>query len=166
MRDRAIAGDLGGHEIVRLLGMTPHPEGGHYVETFRDPDGPDGRGHATAIHFLLQAGEVSAWHRVDAAELWFWHAGGPLALSLSEDGATARSVRLGPDLRAGQRPQALVPAGAWQAAETLGAWTLVSCVVAPGFTFSRFQMAPPDWFPGRGPAPAPPWRSDKDAGDA
>jgi predicted cupin superfamily sugar epimerase len=143
------AGDLGAGEIIRLLGMQPHPEGGHYVETFRDAPGPDGRARSTAIYFLLQAGEVSHWHRVDAVELWLWHAGGPLALSISEDGRSARAVRLGPDLRAGQRPQAIVPALAWQAAETLGAWTLVSCTVAPGFQFEGFELAPPDWFPGR-----------------
>lgn len=144
---RAISGDLGAQEIVRALGMSPHPEGGWYVETFRDAPGPDGRARSTAIYFLLEAGQVSAWHRVDAAEIWLWHAGGPLALTISEDGARARAVRLGPDLRAGQRPQAIVPAHAWQTAETLGAWTLVSCVVAPGFEFSGFEMAPPDWFP-------------------
>jgi predicted cupin superfamily sugar epimerase len=146
---RALSGDLGAAEIIRTLGMARHPEGGWYVETFRDPAGPDGRGWQTAIYFLLEAGDVSAWHRVDAAELWFWHAGGPLALSISEDGAAARSVRLGPDLRAGQRPQAVVPAGAWQTAETLGAFTLVSCTVAPGFVFETFEMAAPDWFPGK-----------------
>lgn len=143
------AGDLGANEIIRLLGMQPHPEGGHYVETFRDAPGPDGRPRSTAIYFLLQAGEVSHWHRVDAVEAWLWHAGGPLALSISEDGVTARALRLGPDLRAGQRPQGVVPAHAWQAAETLGAWTLVSCTVAPGFQFEGFELAPPDWFPGK-----------------
>jgi hypothetical protein len=146
---RALSGDLAAGEIIRALGMRPHPEGGHYVETYRDPAGPEGRGHSTSIYFLLQVGEVSHWHAVDAAEHWFWHAGGPLALSISEDGATARAMHLGPDLRAGQRPQAVVPPGAWQAAESLGAWTLVSCVVAPGFTFERFVLAPPDWFPGK-----------------
>lgn len=146
---RALSGDLSAAEIIRMLGMQRHPEGGWYVETFRDPAGPEGRGWQTAIYFLLEAGDVSAWHRVDAAELWFWHAGGPLALSISEDGATARSVRLGPDLRAGQRPQAVVPAGAWQTAESLGAFTLVSCTVAPGFVFETFELAAPDWFPGK-----------------
>jgi len=147
--NRAIAGDLSAREVIRLLDLKPHPEGGWYAETFRDAAGPKGRGWATCIHYLLDVGEVSHWHRVDAAELWFWHAGGPLALSISEDGAAARAIRLGPDLRAGQAPHAVVPAGAWQAAESLGAWTLVSCVVAPGFRFEGFEMAPPDWFPGR-----------------
>lgn len=146
---RAISGDLSASEIIALLKMLPHPEGGHYVETFRDLSGPPRRGHSTAIYFLLQAGEVSAWHRVDGAEHWFWHAGGPLALSISEDGKSARALHLGPDLRAGQRPQAVVPPLAWQAAESLGAWTLVSCVVAPGFLFEHFELADADWFPSR-----------------
>ena len=150
---RAISGDLSASEIIALLSMKPHPEGGHYVETYRDHFGPQddtsGRGYSTAIYFLLGVGEVSAWHRVDAAEHWFWHAGGPLALSISEDGQTARAIQLGPDLRAGQRPQAVVPPHAWQAAESLGAWTLVSCVVAPGFMFEHFEIASPDWFPGK-----------------
>lgn len=145
----ALSGDLGAEEIIRTLGMRPHPEGGHYVETFRDGAASDQRARVTAIYFLLQVGEVSHWHRVDAAEIWLWHAGGPLALTISPDGAlaTTHAVRLGPDLRRGQRPQAIVPAHAWQTAETLGAWTLVSCVVAPGFEFSGFELAPPDWRP-------------------
>lgn len=150
---RAVSGDLGAREIIRLLEMKPHPEGGWYAETFRDPQTDEaGRARSTAIYFLLQAGEVSHWHRVDAVETWFWHAGGPLALSISEDGQAARAIRLGPDLRAGQRPQGVVPANAWQAAESLGAWTLVSCTVAPGFEFSGFTLAAPDWFPGSGRA--------------
>lgn len=143
------AGDLGAEEIIRTLRMAPHPEGGHYVETFRDHPGPDGRARSTCIYFLLQAAELSHWHRVDAVETWVWHAGGPLALTISQDGtlATTQSLHLGADLRAGQRPQAVVPAQAWQTAETLGAWTLCSCVVAPGFVFSGFELAPADWRP-------------------
>ncbi|HAY07454.1 MAG TPA: cupin domain-containing protein [Hyphomonas sp.] len=143
---RAIPGDLGAGEIIRLLNMLPHPEGGHYAETWRSPG--EGRAAMTAIYYLLQADEVSAWHRVDAEEAWLWHAGGALALSLSPaDGKGVSTARLGPDLRAGQRPQCIIPAGHWQTAETLGAWTLVSCVVAPGFEFSGFTLAPPDWRP-------------------
>lgn len=142
------AGDLGVQEVVRLLGMARHPEGGWYAETFRAAPGPDGRAAGTLIYYVLEAGEVSAWHRVDADEMWLWHAGGPLALTVSEDGSAARSLHLGPDLRAGQRPQGVVPKGAWQTAESLGAWTLVSCAVAPGFQFSGFELAPPDWRPG------------------
>jgi hypothetical protein len=138
-------------EIIGLLGMTPHPEGGHYVETFRDPrTDENGRARSTAIYFLLQAGERSAWHRVDAVEIWHWHAGAPLALSIAGDGEDARTAHLGPDLGAGQRPQGIVPAGAWQAAESLGAWTLVGCTVAPGFEFAGFEMAPQGWEPGQG----------------
>lgn len=142
----ALSGDLGANEIVRLFDMKPHPEGGHYVETFRS-DGEE-RAASTAIYYLLQADEVSAWHRVDADEHWLWHAGGPLALTLSPpDGKGAKAHTLGPDLRAGQRPHLTVPAQHWQTAESLGAWTLVSCVVAPGFDFAGFELAPENWRP-------------------
>jgi predicted cupin superfamily sugar epimerase len=141
-------GDLGAQEIVRLLGMQRHPEGGWYVETHRTPSEDGERAAATTIYFLLAADQVSAWHKVDATEIWLWQAGAPLALTISEDGVQARSQRLGPDLRAGDRPQGVVPPDAWQTAESLGAWTLVSCVVAPGFEFSGFKLAPPDWRPG------------------
>jgi len=144
----AISGDLGAREIIRMLEMQPHPEGGHYVETYRSPAGAVARAAMTAIYYLLEADEVSAWHRVDADEAWLWHAGGPLSLTLSPpDGRGAAAHRLGPDLRAGQRPQCVVPAGHWQTAETLGAWTLVSCTVAPGFRFKGFELAPADWRP-------------------
>ncbi len=142
----ARAGDLGANEIIRLLNMSPHPEGGHYAETFRSAS--ESRAAMSAIYYLLQADELSAWHRADADEAWLWHAGGPLALTLSPpDGKGASSMTLGPDLRAGQRPQAVVPAGHWQTAETLGHWTLVSCLVAPGFEFSGFTLAPTGWRP-------------------
>lgn len=142
----ALSGDLGANEIIRLLDMKPHPEGGHYAETYRSSDGA--RGTSTAIYYLLQADEVSAWHRVDAEEHWLWHAGGALALTLSPpDGKGATPYTLGPDLRARQRPQVTVPAHHWQTAESLGAWTLVSCVVAPGFEFAGFELAPDDWRP-------------------
>lgn len=131
--------------IIAMLGMRQHPEGGHYAETYRDAPGADGRARATAIYFLLQAGERSHWHRIDAAEIWLWHAGAPLTLSIA-DPAT-RHIVLGGDLEAGERPQAMVPPHAWQAATSSGAWTLVSCVVAPGFEFSAFELAPPDWSP-------------------
>ncbi|MEO0983517.1 MAG: cupin domain-containing protein [Pseudomonadota bacterium] len=143
----ARAGDLGVREIVGLLNMARHPEGGWYVETYRAGQAGNGRAACTAIYYLLEAGEVSAWHRVDADETWLWHAGGPLALTTSPEGKGAEAVRLGPDLRAGQRPQAVVPAGHWQTAESPGAWTLASCVVAPGFEFDGFELAPADWRP-------------------
>ncbi|MEM7459109.1 MAG: cupin domain-containing protein [Pseudomonadota bacterium] len=142
----ARAGDLGANEIIRLLNMQPHPEGGYYAETYRTEG--ETRAASTAIYYLLQADQVSAWHRVDADEHWLWHAGGPLALTLSSpEGKGATAHTLGPDLRAGQRPQWTVPAQHWQTAESLGAWTLVSCVVAPGFEFSGFELAPDDWRP-------------------
>lgn len=135
-------------EVVRLLGLQPHPEGGFYRETFRSP-APDGaRAASTAIYYLLRAGDVSAWHRVvDADEVWHHYAGAPLELTLS-DGRRRSSVRLGADLTAGERPQAVVPAGVWQAARPMGGWVLVGCTVAPGFDFSGFEMAPPEWSPG------------------
>ncbi|MEQ8745977.1 cupin domain-containing protein [Pyruvatibacter sp.] len=141
--------------IIAALNLKPHPEGGHFVETFRDSsrgdrgdDHSSDRAHSTAIYYLLEAGEVSHWHRVlDAAEVWHWYAGGPLALTVSPDGHDATALRLGPELAAGQRPQAIVPAGHWQTAESLGAWTLCGCTVAPGFEFASFEMAPADWFP-------------------
>ncbi len=135
-------------DIIEALGMERHPEGGWYTESFRDPDGGE-RGHSTAIYFLLEAGEVSAWHRVrDAAEVWHHYAGAPLELAISEDGTECRRLVLGPDLATGARPQIVVPTDAWQSARSLGAWTLVGCTVAPGFQFSSFEMAPPGWQPG------------------
>lgn len=139
--------DLSAREIIRLLGMRPHPEGGHYVETYRDPDEVDGRSRSTAIYYLLDAGEFSHWHRVDAVEIWHWHAGAPLSLTLSADGHEVEAHILGPELAAGQRPQIVVPKGVWQTATSLGGCTLVGCTVAPGFRFEGFEMAPPDWRP-------------------
>ena len=133
-------------EVVALLGMQPHPEGGFYRETFRAPALGGGRGASTAIYYLLREGDVSAWHRTDADEVWHHYAGAALELSLSADGRERSSVRLGTDLAAGERPQAVVPAGVWQSARTLGGWTLVGCTVAPAFEFAGFEMAPPGFF--------------------
>jgi predicted cupin superfamily sugar epimerase len=129
--------------VIRALDLRPHPEGGHYRETWRDPAAEGGRGAGTAILFLLAAGERSHWHRVDAAELWLWHAGAPLELLIS---GKERLV-LGPALADGQPLQGLVPKQHWQAASTLGAWSLCSCVVAPAFSFGGFELAPPGWVP-------------------
>jgi len=144
------AGGTEAADIIRRLQLKPHPEGGHYRETFRDArrDDADARAASTAIYYLLQAGERSHWHRIDAAEIWHYYAGDPLALMISENGDGAAAVRLGPDLDAGERPQFVVPPGAWQSAEPLGAWTLVGCTVAPGFTFDTFELAAPGWRPG------------------
>jgi hypothetical protein len=136
--------------LIDTLGMQPHPEGGWFVEMFRDVDGPDGRARSTAIYFLLAEGQSSHWHRVDAVEVWHWYAGAPLELAISEDAKSVNTLRLGPDLAGGERPQGVVPTGAWQAARSTGAWTLVGCTVAPGFEFSGFELAPEGWAPGNG----------------
>lgn len=139
---------LSAADVVRLLDLEPHPEGGHFRETYRDPaTDASGRSRSTAIFFLLAAGEVSHWHKVDAVEIWHFYAGGPLALTLSPNGHDAEAHRLGLNFGAGESPQVVVPQGWWQAAETLGAWTLVGCTVAPAFDFSGFELAPPDWRP-------------------
>ena len=134
-------------DIIRLLELRPHPEGGHFRQTFRDSRTVDGtRAVSTAIYFLLARGERSHWHRVDAAEIWHWYAGAPLLLEV-DGGVETSAIRLGNDLTAGERPQAVVPAGVWQAASSCGDWTLVGCTVAPGFEFSGFELAPPGWTP-------------------
>ncbi|MGQ0611604.1 MAG: cupin domain-containing protein [Paracoccaceae bacterium] len=127
-------------EIIARLGLAPHPEGGWYRQTWAGPL-REGRASGTAILFLLRAGERSHWHRVDADEIWLFHAGAPLILSVGL--AAAREVRLGPEVLAGDAAQVLVPAGHWQAARSTGAWTLVSCTVSPGFDFAGFELAPP-----------------------
>ena len=134
-------------EIIARLELRPHPEGGHYRETFRDQTtDANGRARSTLIYFLLARGERSHWHRIDAVETWHYYAGAALTLRIADD-AEQRSVRLGADLAAGEIPQAVVPAHAWQAAESTGDWTLVGCTVAPGFEFAKFEMAPKGWEP-------------------
>lgn len=143
------ASALTADRIIALLGLQPHPEGGHFVETFRDAPGASGRSASTAIYFLLKRGERSHWHKVDATEVWHWHAGAPLRLSLSPaDAGPVSHLTLGADLASGERPQGVVPPHHWQAAESLGDWTLVGCTVAPGFDFAGFTLAPPGWNPG------------------
>ena len=136
-------------EVIRLLDLKPHSEGGHFRETFRDFRTVDGaRAASTAIYFLLARGERSHWHRVDAVEAWHYHAGAPLELEIAMSAKSpVERVTLGPDIAAGERPQAIVPAHAWQAAQSLGEWTLVGCTVAPGFEFKGFELAPKDWSP-------------------
>lgn len=135
--------------IIRHLGLEPHPEGGHFRETFRDcAMDESGRARSTAIYFLLRAGEASRWHRVDAAEVWHWYRGAVLSLSISAPGGPAREIRLGPRLEAGECPQAVVPAGFWQQARSTGSYTLAGCTVSPGFTFEGFELARPGWQPG------------------
>lgn len=135
-------------EIIETLGMQPHPEGGYYAETFRDPAcDASGRAASTAIYFLLPEGVLSRWHKVDAVEVWHWYGGAPLELLISDAEGPVELVTLGSDLAAGQRPQAVVPRHAWQQAQSLGDFTLVGCTVAPGFTFDGFEMAPEGWQP-------------------
>ena len=134
-------------QIIAQLALRPHPEGGHFRETFRDSrTDANGRSLSTAIYFLLARGESSHWHRIDAVEVWHYYAGAPLTLQIADDKGR-RSVKLGADLGAGEQPQAIVPPHAWQAAESNGDWTLVGCTVAPGFEFSKFELAPKDWEP-------------------
>jgi hypothetical protein len=134
-------------EIIRSLDLKPHPEGGHFREVFRDTRQVDGaRAASTAIYFLLARGERSHWHRIDVVEVWHFYAGAPLELGIAANGQR-ELITLGNDLAAGQRPQAVVPAQAWQAAQSLGDWTLVGCTVAPGFEFAKFEMAPAGWTP-------------------
>lgn len=145
-----MAGGMTAASIIATLGMQRHPEGGWYVQTFRDATAANPRGHSTAIYFLLEEGDVSAWHRVtDAAEAWHFYAGAPLEIAMQGEGRDVTRHRLGPDIMSGERPQHIVPAGFWQTAKSLGAWTLVGCTVAPGFEYSRFELAEPGWEPGR-----------------
>ncbi len=134
-------------ELIERLGLRPHPEGGWYAETWRADAPPGERPAGTAIYYLLAAGQRSHWHRVDAAEIWHHYTGAPLRLRVQAGDAPAATVRLGPDVAAGERPQALVPPGAWQSAEPAGDWTLAGCTVSPAFTFDGFELAPPGWEP-------------------
>jgi predicted cupin superfamily sugar epimerase len=148
LTDSLTAQTLTADAVIRLLDLKPHPEGGHFRETFRDTHTTgEGRAASTAIYFLLAHGERSHWHRVDAVETWHWHAGAPLGLEISSEPGRVERVTLGCDLAAGERPQAIVPAHAWQSAQSLGDWTLVGCTVAPGFDFKQFELAPKGWAP-------------------
>ena len=138
-------------DIIQLLGLAPHPEGGHFRETFRDAPGDGDRAASTAIYYLLRQGEVSHWHYVDAVEIWHWYAGAPLELSTADGDSAPTTAVLGMSLTEGQRPQAIVPAFYWQSARSLGAWTLVGCTVAPGFEFAGFEIAPAGWTPSAQP---------------
>jgi predicted cupin superfamily sugar epimerase len=133
--------DIPADAIIAALGLKPHPEGGYYNETWRD-----GRGSGTAIYYLLKEGEISAWHRIDATEIWHWYAGAPLRLTIF-DNEKIQAVMLGGDIPSGQTPQAIVPPYAWQMAESCGAWSLVGCTVSPAFDFAGFELAPPGWKP-------------------
>ncbi len=139
---------LTAREVIEALSLKPHPEGGYYLETYRDEATyANGRAASSQIYYLLDTGDVSAWHRIDVSETWHYYAGGPLVLTISTNGHDAESILLGPELKSGQRPQYTVPPKAWQTATSLGAWTLVGCTVAPAFEFAGFELAPKDWRP-------------------
>jgi predicted cupin superfamily sugar epimerase len=139
----------GPEALIRALALEPHPEGGWYRETWRSESAPGTRGAATAILFLLEEGQRSHWHKVDATELWLFHSGNPLRLETSAgDSGPVRTARLGPDVLAGEQPQLRVEAGLWQSAEADRGWALVSCIVSPAFEFAGFTLAPPGWAPG------------------
>jgi predicted cupin superfamily sugar epimerase len=134
---------LGAADVAKMLNLAPHPESGFYRETFRDETPvANGRAASTAIYYLLPGGQISAWHRVDAAEVWHFYAGAPLELAISADGREMSSLHLGLDFTAGERPQLIVPPHYWQTAKSRGEWTLVGCTVAPGFEFATFELAP------------------------
>jgi hypothetical protein len=129
-------------EVIAALALLPHPEGGWFRETFRDAA-------STQIFYLLEAGQMSAWHRLtNAVEVWHHYAGGPLQLRLAAPDGPAEELLLGPDIFSAQTPQIVVPRNWWQSARPLGAWTLVGCTVAPAFEFGAFELAPDGWEPG------------------
>ena len=138
---------LAAMEVRSALKLQPHPEGGHYRELWRDAPANGGRGAASSIHFLLAEGERSHWHRIDAVEIWVWLAGAPLLLEVHGIDGWRSSIRLGPAARDGETFQGIVPHSAWQAASSLGVWTLVNCIVAPAFQFEGFELAPLEWCP-------------------
>jgi len=139
--------DMTGDDIIQLLGLEPHSEGGHYCQVYHHVPEDCSRGFMSSIYFLLRAGERSHWHRQDMHEIWSYHAGSPVNVSIWTDGRPVETHRLGINLAAGERPQVMVPAGAWQTGEPLGDWSLIGCVVAPAFQFSGYELAPPDWSP-------------------
>jgi uncharacterized protein len=134
--------------IIARLELKPHPEGGYYRETFRDARADaQGRACSTAIYYLLSRGDRSHWHRIDAVEVWHYYSGAALTLKIANEGCAPHTITLGPDVAAGERPQAIVPEGAWQSAESTGDWTLVGCTVSPAFEFAKFELAAKDWVP-------------------
>jgi len=143
---------LTAQDVIRLLALKPHPEGGHFREMFRDTRRVEGsRSASTAIYFLLARGQRSHWHRIDAVEIWHWYVGAPLVLEIAHQPGRVERLTLGCNLAADERPQAIVPAHAWQAAQSLGDWTLCGCTVAPGFEFTGFELAPKEWSPSQAP---------------
>jgi uncharacterized protein len=135
-------------QVIGLLNLEPHPEGGWYRQSFSDRPDSTGRPLSTAIYYLLEGGKRNAWHRVDATEMWHWYGGDAMRIEVSHDGVHRIESLLGPDLMSGERPQFVIPAGHWQRTTCLGDWALIGCTVTPGFQFSRFELAEPGWEPG------------------
>lgn len=139
-------------ELIQSLNLAPHPEGGWYRETWRSASAPGERAAASAVYYVIQPAQRSHWNRVDADEMWLWHSGDPLDLSIAEsDAGPARTLRLGGDIGAGEQPQVIVPKGHWQSAVPAGGdagFTFLSCIVAPGFEFSGYELAESGWSPG------------------
>ncbi|SDR27999.1 cupin domain-containing protein [Pseudovibrio sp. Tun.PSC04-5.I4] len=147
MKSDQLTATTSAEDIITALKMIEHPEGGYYAETFRDTEGPVGRGYSTAIYYLLKKGQKSHWHKIDAIETWHYYGGAPLLLSISSEAEGRTDLTLGMDIMKGERPQGIVPRQAWQSAQSLGEWTLVGCTVAPGFLFEGFELAPENWEP-------------------
>ena len=134
--------------IIELLKLEVHPEGGFYRQTFKDTDsGSNGRSLSSVIYYLLKFDQVSHWHRVDATEVWFWHSGAPMVITISPNGCDAEALHLGANIQANQKPHVIVKKNYWQSAVSLGEWSLVSCMVSPAFEFNGFEMADENWFP-------------------
>ena len=141
-------------DLIRALDLTPHPEGGWYRETWRSRSEGGERAAATAVYYLIEPGQISRWNRVDADEMWLWHAGDALELSIAaSDEGPVRTVRLGPRIDKGEQPQLIVPAGQWQSAVPVDdgqiGYTFLSCIVAPAFEFAGYELAEPGWAPAR-----------------
>ena len=130
-------------QIIKFLQLQPHPEGGWYKQTWKSEDTLSGRASGTSIYFLLKAGEISHWHKIDSVEIWHYYDGSPLILRIANEGNNEIATKiLGPNLAKSQSPQILVNKNLWQSAETTGDYTLVGCTVSPGFEFSKFTLAP------------------------
>ena len=135
-------------EIISILQLEAHPEGGFYRQTFKDTDlNEDGRSLSSVIYYLLKFDQVSDWHKVDATEIWFWHSGAPMVISISSNGRDTEALHLGPNVQVNQKPHVIVKKNYWQSAVSLGEWSLVSCMVSPAFEFTGFEMAEENWFP-------------------
>lgn len=137
-------------DMIELLALKPHPEGGFYRRTYQHDDGPSERGFSTAIYYLLEGKDTALWHRTDGDEIWHWYAGAPLTLQIANPTMEITKHTLGTNFDIGQRPQVLVPGNLWQHASSQGDWTLCGCTVSPGFEFLSYELADKDWHPSKG----------------